>query len=95
MADVQDWASDALGTTLGDRGRQERVLTLLRALGQQPGASLSLACDGDWAATQGAYRPLDTPYVDPVALSTSIGQATGQRALRDAPAMLRQRTGFV
>lgn len=76
-----DWASEALGTTtLGDVRRRERVLGVLRALAAHPGASLSMALGGEWAATQGAYRLLDNPHLDPAALSASIGAASAARA---------------
>lgn len=74
------FAADALGSArFGDARRASRAAWLVSALAASPGASISEACGGDWAATQAAYRLLanDTIVVDE--LIASIADATGQR----------------
>jgi hypothetical protein len=88
-----DWAADALGeTTLGDPRRRARVLSLVRALTAQPGASVSQAYHGAWAPTVAAYRLLANPHLDPAEVLASVGAATGRRAAAQSLLLLVQDT---
>lgn len=86
-AAVHGWISDAFATLdLGDRRLNARAELMVRDMVDKPEASIPKA-SGCWAATQGAYRFLSNPSVEPAALRGALADACLAR-VRQEPAVL-------
>lgn len=55
-----NWAEAEMATAdLGDERLNRRLAAVLKRLGDDPAASIPVACRGRWAEVQGAYRLLE------------------------------------
>ena len=66
-------------SAFGDARLGDRLAKLLGDFSQRVGQSIPFACQ-DWAATKAAYRFLDNPEVDEVAILAGHFQATRERS---------------
>jgi hypothetical protein len=86
------WAARlAAHTPLPDRRLNNRLALLLETFADAPEASIPQACCG-WAATQGAYRFLETPRVTDSHLLQGICRHTAEAALPHCTLLLVQDT---
>lgn len=86
--DTRRWAQKQFGgCELGDTRRTRRVVKLAAQLSAQAGSSPLKACEGDSAASEGAYRLLRNDAVSPQAIAQGGFEAT-VRAAREVDELL-------
>ena len=82
-----NWAEAEMASAeLGDKRLNRRLEKVLKRLGDDPGASIPVACRG-WAEVQGAYRLLNHENVDWEAVLKPHGTCTQER-MRHHPVVL-------
>lgn len=82
-----NWAEAEMATAdLGDKRLNRRLEKVLKRLGDDPAASIPVACRG-WAEVQGAYRFLNHENVDWEAILEPHGRCTEER-MRSHPVVL-------
>ena len=76
---ILDWVNEELNNIdLGDERLNRRILKLVSAMGNNPEASIPLAC-GTHASTKAAYRFFDNPHVEASGISETHIQKTIER----------------
>jgi hypothetical protein len=84
-------ADELEGIQFKDKRLAARSKKVLKALAQNPEASINAACDG-WADTQAAYRFFDNKSVSPEEILKPHGEATVRRAQEHSVVLLVQDT---
>jgi hypothetical protein len=80
--DAKQWANAVFGgCALGDARRTRRLVKMAGMLASQVGSAASQACDGDAAASEGAYRLIRNAAVEPEAMAEGGFEATARAAL--------------
>lgn len=70
---TQQWAEETFGrSNLGDPRRTKRLVEYARSQADAPTASTFGSCEGDIAASEGAYRFLRNHAVDPKSIDTGV-----------------------
>ena len=83
IGDTARWAQGLFGRCeLGDKRRTRRLVKLAGSLATHTGRSVLRACDGDEAASEGAYRLIRNDSVSPEAIAEGGFQATAKLAQR-------------
>jgi len=76
---ILDWVNEELNKIdLGDKRLDRRILKLVSAMGNNPEASIPLAC-GTHASTKAAYRFFDNPHLEASDISNTHIQKTIER----------------
>ena len=79
-SDPVQWAEETFGNCrLGDIRRTTRVVEYAARQAANPGGSTYAVCQGDYAASNGAYRLLRNPSIDPKALEEAPFELTAKR----------------
>ncbi|MBW2270665.1 MAG: transposase, partial [Deltaproteobacteria bacterium] len=83
VLDANRWASEVFGgCALGDTRRTRRLVKTAGMLASQVGSAPSRACNGDSAASEGAYRLVRNDAVEPEAIAEGGFMATARAASR-------------
>ena len=89
---LASWAKDEMAQAdLEDERLNQRLVTLLSALGERPHASIPAACGG-WNETVAAYRFFDNEKVTPEKILESHFERTQQRMAEHSVVLLTQDT---
>jgi len=87
-----EWAATEMQTaSLGDERLNKRLVSLLNALGNNPQASIPVACGG-WAETKAAYRFFDNDHVNADKILAPHRAATIERIKQQNTVLLIQDT---